>query len=168
MELSNRIAAIFRMSPEVWERHANPWSVWTRVATLPVLVLAIWSREWIGGWALLAFVAVLVWIYLNPRIFAKPLSTDNWSSQAVLGERVWLNRADIPIPDHHAHMAQYLSVLSGVGLPFLCWGLIVLSPWPTLFGMTLVYAGKLWFLDRMVWLYQDMKDQHREYRAWLY
>jgi hypothetical protein len=25
-------------------------------------------------------------------------------------------------------------------------------------GLLLVYAGKLWFFDRMVWLYRDMKS----------
>lgn len=29
---------------------------------------------------------------------------------------------------------------------------------PALLGMALVYTGKLWFLDRMVWLWEDMKD----------
>ncbi len=39
----------------------------------------------------------------------------------------------------------------GDGLePGLDWGLGV--------GTVLVYAGKVWFLDRMVWLYEDMKD----------
>lgn len=32
------------------------------------------------------------------------------------------------------------------------------EPWPTLFGAALVYLGKLWFLDRMVWLCRDMRD----------
>jgi hypothetical protein len=27
-------------------RHANPVSVWTRFAVLPLLALAVWSREW--------------------------------------------------------------------------------------------------------------------------
>ncbi|MGH1393463.1 MAG: DUF6653 family protein [Trichormus sp.] len=28
--------------------------------------------------------------------------------------------------------------------------------------------GKLWYLDRMVWLYTEMKDINPEYRSWLY
>lgn len=31
-----------------------------------------------------------------------------------------------------------------------------------------VYAGKVWFLDRMVWLYEDMKEVTPEYSGWLY
>ncbi len=32
------IARIFSMSDEVWERHANPLSVWTRYSVLPTLM----------------------------------------------------------------------------------------------------------------------------------
>ena len=32
----------------------------------------------------------------------------------------------------------------------------------------IVYMGKLWFIDRMVWLYEDMKDDNSLYRSWLY
>jgi hypothetical protein len=39
------IASAFRMSDEVWRRHAHPWSVCTRFAAIPPLVLAIWSRD---------------------------------------------------------------------------------------------------------------------------
>jgi len=40
--------------------------------------------------------------------------------------------------------------------------------WPTVTGGLLIYAGKLCFLDRMVWLYEDMKDADQRYRGWLY
>jgi hypothetical protein len=42
---------LMAMDDRVWRRHANPWSGWTRVTVLPLLVLAIWSRVWIGWWA---------------------------------------------------------------------------------------------------------------------
>jgi hypothetical protein len=30
----------------------------------------------------------------------------------------------------------------------------------------LAYLSKLWFVDRMVWLWQDMQDTNEEYRKW--
>lgn len=36
------------MNDTVWQRHANPWSGWTRVATMPLFAIAAWSRVWIG------------------------------------------------------------------------------------------------------------------------
>ncbi|MGQ4877239.1 DUF6653 family protein [Billgrantia sp. LNSP4103-1] len=162
------MARLFRMSDQAWAHHANPWSVWTRNTALPILVLAIWSRVWVGWWALVPFALALLWLWLNPRLFPVPASTNNWASRAVLGERVWLNREQVPIPEHHSHAAYLLSATAALGVPFLAWGLYHLEFWPTLLGSVLVYAGKLWFLDRMVWLYQDMLEHHPEYSRWLY
>lgn len=101
-------------------------------------------------------------------MFCKPLSTNNWASKAVLGERVWLNRKQVAIPKHHGLAPVLLSGISGLGFLCLVWGLYYLDLWPTFFGGALVYAGKVWFLDRMVWLYEDMKDATEEYSRWLY
>ena len=168
MALERMIARAFAMSDEVWARHANPWSVWTRFTVLPLLVAAIWSRVWIGWWVVLPCAATIIWTWLNPRLFAKPRSTDNWASMAVLGERVWLNRDSTPVPKHHWTMCRALGVVSALGMIVLAWGVIDLAIWPTLLGVVLVYAGKVWFLDRMVWLYHDMKDADPRYRGWLY
>ena len=166
--LESRIARLFLMSDATWERHANPWSVWTRFTALPFLCAAIWSRVWIGPWAWCLTSLAILWIWFNPRMFRKPISTHSWASRAVLGERVWINRKEITVPKHHSLIPNLLSGLSGLGLPFLIWGLWRLHIWPTAFGALLIYAGKVWFLDRMVWLYDDMKDSTPEYSSWLY
>ncbi len=54
-----------------------------------------------------------------------------------------------------------------MGIPLLIHGLYLLEIWPTLLGAVLIYLGKMWFIDRMVWLFEDMKDQHPPYAAWL-
>ena len=162
------IAKLFSMSDETWERHANPWSVWTRFTVLPIIIAAIWSRVWIGPWAWAPTALAILWTWFNPRMFRKPASTDNWASKAVLGERVWLNRKQVPVSTHHRVVPNLLSGISGLGLPFLFWGLWELNIWSTVVGTVLVYAGKVWFLDRMVWLYEDMKESTAEYSSWLY
>jgi hypothetical protein len=166
--LESKIANLFSMSDETWERHANPWSVWTRFTILPFIVAAVWSRVWIGSWAWAPVVLTILWTWYNPRMFRKPSSTNNWASMAVLGERVWLNRKGVPVPPHHRTVPNLLSGLASLGLPFIVWGLIRLEFWPTLVGILFTYAGKVWFLDRMVWLFRDMKDTGPEYAAWLY
>jgi hypothetical protein len=166
--MEHAIARLFAMDDRVWERHANPWSVWTRVATLPLIVASIWSRAWIGWWALAAVGAVALWLWLNPRVFAKPATTRSWASRAVLGERVWLRRAEVPIPDHHRFAAMALSVAAALGLAPLAWGLAVFDLALTLLGAAIVVFAKLWFVDRMVWLFDDMHAAHPDYRRWLY
>jgi hypothetical protein len=168
MNWEQGIAQAFKMDEIVWQRHANPWSVWTRATVLPLLAVAVWSRDWWGGWAVIPVGLVLVWTWLNPRLFAKPASTNNWASKAVLGERVWLSREQIPVPEHHRQAPIILNLISALGLPFLVWGLAMFHIWSTLLGICLVYCGKFWFLDRMVWLYEDMKNTASEYRSCLY
>jgi hypothetical protein len=166
--MERTIARLFVMSDEVWARHASGWSVWTRVATLPFLLLALWSHTWIGWWALFAVAAVLVWLWLNPRLFPRPRTTNTWGAKATFGERVWLNRDKVPIPSHHRVVPHVLSVVAAVGMVVAVGGALANALWPTALGAVLAYAGKLWFCDRMVWLYEDMKDADPAYRGWLY
>lgn len=168
MDMGNIAEKGMGMSPEIWARHANPWSGWTRVPILPALALAIWSRAWIGWLSLAGIALLLVWVWLNPRVFPKPQSTKTWMSRGVLGERVWLNRKAVPIPEHHAWWAILLSLVSGLGLLPLAWGLWRFEFMAVFLGLVLCMGGKLWFLDRMVWLYADMADLRPEYRAMLY
>ena len=74
MTFEGRLATAFAMSEDVWMHHANPWSVWTRFTVLPLLILAIWSRVWLGWWAFVPMAAAVLWMWLNPRIFPKPQS----------------------------------------------------------------------------------------------
>lgn len=155
------------MNDAVWQRHANPISGWSRMPVIPLLALAIWSRVWIGWWSLLPIGVTIFWIWLNPRAFPIPKSTNNWMSKGVLGERVWLNRKLIPIPQHHARAATILSAISGIGIiPFVL-GLVQLDVWATAAGVAIIMLSKLWFLDRMVWLFDDINESHEEYRNWL-
>lgn len=167
MKLAKFTAKLFGLDEKGWERHANPWSVWTRNTVLPLLVLSIWSRVWIDNLALIPIILSLIWMVVNLKIFQKPASTNNWASKAVFGERVWMNREKIPIPQHFLTAIKILNTVAALGLPFIAWGVVQLDVWVTLFGMLLVYTGKLWFLDRMVWLYDTMKDKSPEYKSWL-
>jgi hypothetical protein len=87
--------------------------------------------------------------------FPPPRSTRNWASEATFGERIWLKRKLQPIPREHDRLARILTLLAASGMPMLVWGIWKLEPWPTTLGLFVTYTGKLWFLDRMVWLYRD-------------
>ncbi len=167
MTLERAFEAALAMDDATWRRHANPWSVWTRATVLPLVIIAVWSRVWLGTWSLVPVGVSILWMWLNPRVFASPHSTDNWAPRGVLGERVWLNRKKVPVPQHHRVAPHILNAITGVGTVFVTWGLIGLAFWPTMLGAALIYCGKLWFLDRMAWLFRDMQERP-EYRAWLY
>jgi hypothetical protein len=159
--LERRIAAAFAMDDATWARHANPWSGWTRMTALPALVLAGWSRAWIGWWALLPLALAIAWTWMNPRLFPPPRRWDAWITRGVLGERLWLARDRVPVPEHHRRLPNLLSLLGAAGGACTVWGVVALRPWPVLLGMAVVYLSKLWFIDRMVWLHQDMQGGRR-------
>ncbi len=147
-------------------KHANPWSVWTRYSALPLIVVAFWSRVWIGWWSFIPITVSLAWMFFNPVLFSKPKSTNNWASKSVLGERVWKNRNKVPVPAHHETAPNILNVISLIGMLLSIWAIIAISIWPAIIGVTVAYIGKSWYLDRMVWLYEDMKHMP-EYAKWL-
>jgi len=64
-----------------WERHANPWSGWTRTVTLPALLYAVVHRRW----RLLA--ATVAFTLANPILFSPPDDADAWMTKVVLAER---------------------------------------------------------------------------------
>lgn len=166
-DLPRMIAKAHRMDDATWERHASPWSVWTRVPTLVPLLGSIWSHTTLGHWALIPFAGVVLWAWLNPRLFPPPATTDTWASKAVFGERVWLNRAVVPIPRHHAQVAMILTTISAVGFVPALVGAWLNDLTLTVGGGATAFFAKLWFCDRMVWLYEDMKDEDPVYRSWL-
>lgn len=159
MRIDKAIERSMMMDDATWARHASPWSFWTRVPVLLLLALAIWSRVWVGWWCVVPIGLVIVWTLVNPRVFSPPASLDNWASQVVLGERYWLARKAAPIPAHHAKAAMILSILSGLSIIPLAYGLWVLDAWAVFAGAMLASVFKLWFGDRMAWLCADMADR---------
>src|SRR5690554_2090761 len=140
MTLERKIAGFFQLNDDSWMRHANPISVWTRYSVLPLILLALWSRIWIGWWCLLPGLASLLWMFFNPILFKKPTSTKNWASKAVLGERVYLNRDNVPIPArHNIPLHGLLNSVSFIGLVISVWATVYYSVWGAVLGVSLAY-----------------------------
>ncbi len=154
------------MNDETWRRHSNPWSVYTRFTTLPLISLAFYSREWLEGYSGLLIATSLLWVWINPRLFKAPEKTSNWASMGTFGERIYLNRENENIPIHHLKACQVLQVLSAMGLPFFIYGIYSLEIWILILGNLWIMVFKAWFVDRMVWLYIDMKDSNLLYQSW--
>jgi hypothetical protein len=152
----SRVARAFGLKGEGWMRHANPASVWTRFALLPLLALSIWSRVWIGWWCFIPIGLSLVWMVANPLFFHEPRSTKNWASRGVLGERVWTegDRATFP--------SEFLSKVTGVattfqivGLAVVVYGLVTRGPLAAVLGVLITQLAKLWYIDRMMLLFEQ-------------
>lgn len=144
------------MDDAAWRRHANPLSVWTRFSVLPLICLAVWSRAWLGWAAIVPIAAALAWVWINPRLFGEPDRFDRWPSKGVLGERIFIaHRADLPV--HQRQAAQWLAWASLPGLFVLSMGLVFLWWEGVVFGCALAMLPKIWFVDRMVWIFDDWR-----------
>ncbi|WP_209007204.1 DUF6653 family protein [Roseibium litorale] len=155
------------MTAKVWRRHVSPWSVHTRMATLPFLLASLASHAWIGTPAAAGLtLIVFTWLLVSPRLFPAPTRFDTWIARSAFGERIWINRMAVPIPQDEARAAMRLSLVTGLGFATAVYGAITINPLLAVTGMIVTYAGKLVFLNRMALLYDRMRDAHPLYRFW--
>lgn len=131
-----------RLEERFWARHSNPWSGWSRVPTGPVLVYAIYRREWWLLWA------ALLWAALNPFLFSPPENEEAWMTRAVLAERWWIRETG------HRTMGvtRPNSYNTGGALAAVC---AVYAAWKrrpvgTTLGTALMVGLKLWWLRTLV------------------
>jgi hypothetical protein len=164
-----RVAKVFGLTGDNWTRHANPVSVATRFAVLPLLAVSIWSRDWIGWWSLVPIVLSLVFMMVNPLLFPKPRSTRNWASKGVFGERVWSERNTFPVPAQFTPKVLGVTyAIQTVGAVALAYGLVRFDLIATVTGLVILQTAKAWYIDRQVLLYEDMKQRNAEYASWEY
>ena len=69
---------------EVFVRHSNPWSAWSRWLSTPLVLVPFWTRRWIHA------AIIGAWMAANPVIFPRPADEHAWSTRAVLGEELWI------------------------------------------------------------------------------
>lgn len=70
----------------LFDRHSNPWSAWTRWASTPLVLVPVWTRRWRDA------ALVSGWLLVNPVIFPKPTTNENWATRAILGEELWITQ----------------------------------------------------------------------------
>ena len=154
--------ALMGMDERAWARHANPWSVWTRIPILPLAVALLYARRELGMLVVPPLVLLAVWVFLNPRVFPAPERMDSWAARGVTGERLFLDRRararrGAGLPRGQLRALRMLTLISVLGLVPLGYGLIVFDPWATLFGLTLALGAKLWFVDRCAFLADEAR-----------
>lgn len=127
----------------VWRRHANPWSGWTRAATTPVLVYALYHRKW----RLLATLAV--WLVVNPAAFPAPETTDAWMTRGVLAERAWLDEGNGTVG---LSWPNVLNLLNTPATAYLGWATLKRRPVHAVVATVLVMGLKLLWIREIIGL----------------
>ncbi|MGF1754314.1 hypothetical protein L4C33_12020 [Vibrio makurazakiensis] len=168
MDILKAAEKAMSMDENTWNRHASPLSVYSRFTILPLFTGTLAIRDELGGYTVVVIAFIILWVWLNPRIFPAPKTTNNWASMVTFGERIYLKRNhENLIPQHHLTACRNLMVLQIIGLPFWLYGLYSMNLELMIFGALWLMVTKAWFVDRMVWLYQDVKDLNPEYQSWL-
>ena len=149
--------ALMAMDEATWRRHANPWSVWSRVVTpIPLMTLALWSRVWIDWWFLIPVLAVAAWVWWNPRAFPPPTRWDGWPQRGVLGEKAVIEHRDA-VPAHHRTAMTWTTAFAGLGALIWTYGVMVLDLGAAVGGGLASVGFKLWFVDRCAWALADLE-----------
>jgi len=150
---------VMSMDEATWARHANPWSVYSRFTALPLIALSVWSRWWLGWDALYPLGFTIFWIWLNPRLFPAPKSTDNWASKGVMGEQLFLRRRKLLLPIPRVKYAHLYTLVSIVGVGVMMYGLWKFDIYATVIGMLVAMISKTLFLHQMVKLYETVQEK---------
>lgn len=134
-----------------WLRHANPKSGWSRTVTLPVLLYAVYHRNW----RLLA--AVVAFAILNPLLFPPPESDDAWMTRVVLAERWWTTEMRRGVFD-----VSYPNVLNVVNVPTSAYALLAAyrrQPVRAILAGGASMALKFWFVGALVRRYDARETE---------
>jgi len=136
MSLRDRTEAAF------WRRHSNPASGWSRVPVGPVLIYAVYRRDF----RLVA--AALVWTAINPILFSPPESADAWMTRAVLAERWWIRDENNPtVGLGYPNVTNAVGALGFVYALYAAWRR---RPAGAAIGAAASVALKLWWLRVLV------------------
>ena len=66
-----------------FQRHAHPFSAWSRLVSAPLLLVPLWTRRW---WF---YVPVGAWFAVNPVITPPARDRSSFATRAILGEESW-------------------------------------------------------------------------------
>ncbi|WP_230279034.1 DUF6653 family protein [Croceicoccus sp. Ery15] len=165
MRWEARLAQAFGLDNAGWDRHANPWSGWSRMITgWPVIIAVGWSRLWIGWWAVpLALVAAL-WLWRNPLSFPPARDDRSWMSRAVWGERLWIRREGLADAGLAVWKFHGWNVLAGLGAVVAIYGIVMFDVIACFSGALASFFAKIGFIARCEKLYRRAVAAHPEWR----
>lgn len=134
----------------------------------PVLVTgALWAQLWIGhAGAVLLTIVVAVVLLLIPRPSIVSSHRRSWTKLVVFGERIWLNRLLVAVPQGLNHRLTTLYLVFWTGTLVAVLGGFTASPILTSTGLLVAYCAQITTFQKLVQLYRVMKDRDPLYRSW--
>jgi hypothetical protein len=138
-----------RLVDAFWARHSNPKSGWSRTLVNPVLIYALYRRNW----RLLA--AALVFTAINPVLFPPPETDEAWMTRAVHAERWWLEQGRGTMGRSYPNVCNTLAVPGFLYALYAAWRR---RPAGMALATALSMVLKLWWVGVLVRRF----DEHGE------
>ncbi|WP_238476922.1 DUF6653 family protein [Natranaeroarchaeum sulfidigenes] len=134
----------------MWGRHSNPKSGWSRMAAAFVAVGALYHRQW----KLLGL--TLLFLLINPVLFPEPSEElDDWMYKVVRAEERWTN-------DGHRFIGfDYPQILNTASIPIGMYGLYAAykrKPVPTLVCTLASIGLNQWCLKEIIEYYEEVNS----------
>lgn len=165
MGFEARLAKAFGLNEAGWDRHANPWSGWSRLITgWPVIIAVGWSRLWIGWWAVPLALVAAFWLWRNPLSFPPAKDDSHWMSRAVWGERLWIRREGLAEAGLALWKFHGWNVLAGLGALVAIYGIVMFDVIACFSGALASFFAKIGFVARCETLYRRAVAVHPEWR----
>lgn len=67
----------------VFQRHAHPFSAWSRLLSAPLLMVPLWTRRWS------LYLPIGAWFAVNPVMTPPAHDPSSFATRAILGEESW-------------------------------------------------------------------------------
>lgn len=80
---AERVASEDGVYARMFQRHAHPFSAWSRLLSTPLLLVPLWTRRW---WL---YGPIGAWLAVNPVITPPIHDTSSFATRAILGEESW-------------------------------------------------------------------------------
>ncbi len=146
---------------------ASAVSVFLKIAAPFVLSAALWAHIRIGYTsAAVLMIAVMFCLVAAPKIMGGRHRADTWASRVGFGERIWLNRLLLPIPQDINHTITTLYVVFWCGTLTAMAGGLTASLVLTGTGLVVACAAQFVCTRKLGELYQTMQDDVPLYRFW--
>ncbi|MCV0427617.1 MAG: hypothetical protein K5905_19325 [Roseibium sp.] len=145
----------------------GPASTYAKIVAPALITAAIWTKIWLDtAFTVMLVVGVLLLLFRLPKLLPNRRWTGNWAEKASFGERIWLNRPLIPIPQEINHRLSVLHLVFWAGVLIAILGAFTSSPILSGTGLLVGYATQAVCLRKLIDLYELMKDKAPLYRFW--
>ncbi|PVB63541.1 hypothetical protein DCO57_01740 [Labrenzia sp. 011] len=138
-----------------------------KLAAPVLLTAALWSHLWLGhtGAVLLAIASALALLLIPKPSMVSP-RRNGWARLVGFGERIWLNRLLVPVPQGLNRRLTTLYLVFWTGALVAGLGGLTASPILTATGLLVAYCAQITGFQKLVQLYRTMKDSDPLYRSW--